>query len=368
MGATGLDRESGALADLALQGVSKRFGDLTVLDDISLDVQKGTLCCLLGPSGCGKTTLLRIVAGFLMPEQGSVRLAGKDITRQSPQKRNVGLVFQNYALFPHLNVYDNVAYGLRRRGWSAERIRAQVSEALDLVELPGYGDRRIGQLSGGQQQRVALARVLVIEPRLLLLDEPLSNLDARLRATMRDEIRRIQRDLGITTLYVTHDQEEAMSIADQLAVMHEGRIEQIGPPRTVYERPQTSFVAQFVGRVNWLSGSVIGGQLSLLGRRYPIRLSHFEETDELLCAIRPERVNLRSVGQGDIPGTIEDVVYIGSMVRYTVALALPGAAISAASLEVLMPGPQAVYRLGDRVAVEIDSEDLHIFERGVGRS
>jgi putative spermidine/putrescine transport system ATP-binding protein len=355
---TSSDRRDAPLVDLALRQISKRFGALTVLDDLSLDVYKGELCCLLGPSGCGKTTTLKIVAGFLEPEAGAVRLAGQEITHRPPQKRNVGLVFQNYALFPHMNVLDNVAYGLRRRKRPPAEIQSRVAEMLRLVQLSGYEARRIHELSGGQQQRVALARALVIEPQLLLLDEPLSNLDARLRADMRDEIRRIQRALDITTVYVTHDQEEAMSIADRVVIMNRGRIEQIGPPRAIYEQPANRFVADFVGRVNFVPGRIAGGELVLLGKHYRLPRSEWPEGSALVCAIRPERVQIRAADSA-FGGIVQETTYLGATVRYRIKVGVPQA--GDVVLDVQVPSPQAIYRQGDRVGLEIRLEDVYLF-------
>lgn len=348
------------LADLELRHVSKRFGGLEIIDDLSLSVHKGELCCLLGPSGCGKTTTLKIIAGFLAPESGSVHLAGLDITHMPPQKRNVGMVFQNYALFPHLNVFENVAYGLRRRKWPEARVKPKVGETLRLVRLRGYEDRRVHELSGGQQQRIALARALIIEPKLLLLDEPLSNLDARLRADMRDEIMRIQRTLGITTIHVTHDQEEAMSMADRIVVMTHGRIEQIGSPVEIYEHPATEFVTDFIGRVNFLQGQLVDGELQLLGKRYPISRNEWPDGTEVTCAVRPERVRMRSKEPWSLCATVEDMIYLGAIVRYHVVLRLPDGQDVALSVEV--PSPEAVFRPGDRVGIELQPEHMHIFQ------
>ena len=258
------------LVDLELLHLHKSFDDQEIVRDTSLLVSKGELCCLLGPSGCGKTTVLNIISGFLEPDKGSVLLGGHDITPVPPQQRNIGMVFQDYALFPHLTVYDNVAYGLKRRSWPKVRILSRVAEILEMVQMSGYEQRAIHELSGGEQQRVALARALVIEPSLLLLDEPLSNLDARLRTDMRIEIRRIQQTLGITTVYVTHDQEEAMSIADRIAVMNNGAIEQIGTSREIYEQPSTRFVADFIGNVNFIPGSIKNNRLQILGLEFPL--------------------------------------------------------------------------------------------------
>ena len=244
------------MIDVELESVSKRFassGEAAAVDDVNLTIGAGEFFTLLGPSGCGKTTTLRMVAGFYFPTLGHIRFGGQDVTRLAPNKRGTGMVFQNYALFPHMTVAQNVAYGLKVRKVSAADRNRQVAEALAQVHLDGYGSRRIEQLSGGQQQRVALARALVIRPRMLLLDEPLSNLDAKLREETRAEIRRIQRAAGTTSIYVTHDQAEAMAMSDRIAVMQAGRVQQIGTPREVYHQPANAFVARFIGRSNVLS-------------------------------------------------------------------------------------------------------------------
>jgi len=244
---------------IAVEGVSLAYGTNVVLRDISLSVAPGEFFALLGPSGSGKSTLLRLLAGFNHANAGRVRIGGVDVATLPPWKRDVGMVFQNYALWPHLTVAENVAFGLEERRWPRERIRARVREMLDLVRLVGYDDRRPSQLSGGQQQRVAIARTLAIEPRVLLLDEPLSNLDAKLRAATGLELKRLQRRLGITTIFVTHDQQEAMTIADRLAVLDQGAIQQVGTPRELYDAPVNRFVAEFVGSINLYAGRVDAG-------------------------------------------------------------------------------------------------------------
>ena len=242
---------------LELHGITKRFRGITAVDDLSLNVEEGEMVCLLGPSGCGKTTTLRIIAGFEPTDAGTIRLNGRDMTSALPEKRDIGLVFQNYALFPHLTVHQNVAFGLEMRRRAAREIVPAVEDALRLVQLAGVGRRFPRELSGGQQQRVALARAIAIRPRLLLLDEPLSNLDAKLRDTMRDVIRRVQRETGITAIFVTHDQVEALAMADRMAVMDRGRIVQMDTPDRVYERPAHPFIAGFIGQANLLHGTVI---------------------------------------------------------------------------------------------------------------
>src|SRR5262245_44846157 len=246
------------MARLDLEHVSKHFGPTVAVREVSLDVRDGEFVVLLGPSGCGKTTTLRMIAGFLAPTGGKVRVGGKDVTTLPPWKRNAGMVFQSYALFPHLTVAENVAFGLQMRKLPKPEIPGRVAEALALVRLGGLADRLPRQLSGGQQQRVALARALVIRPDVLLLDEPLSNLDAKLRETVRVEIRELQRQLGTTTVMVTHDQEEALIMADRLVVMSEGSVRQVGTQRDLYERPADRFVAGFVGRSNLLPGRMVG--------------------------------------------------------------------------------------------------------------
>src|SRR5437867_3932901 len=246
------------MARLQLTGLTKTYGDVHAVAGVNLDIRQGELVVLLGPSGCGKTTTLRMIAGFVAPTAGEIRLGGNNITREPPWKRNTGLVFQSYALFPHLSVADNIAFGLRMRKLPQSEIAAKLGEVLRLVRLEGLADRLPRELSGGQQQRVALARALVIQPDVLLLDEPLSNLDAKLRLELREEIRRIHRQTRITTLYVTHDQKEALSLANRLAVLREGRTEQMGDPRAVYRRPANRFVADFIGETNWLPAQVQG--------------------------------------------------------------------------------------------------------------
>jgi putative spermidine/putrescine transport system ATP-binding protein len=293
-----------------LVGVSKRFGDVMAVDGVDLEIRDGEFFSMLGPSGSGKTTTLRMIAGFELPTSGTVELHGQDVTRQAPFDRDVNTVFQDYALFPHMSVGDNVAYGLVvRKVPGAERM-ARVTDALRMVRLEGYEGRKPGQLSGGQRQRVALARALVNRPRVLLLDEPLGALDLKLREEMQIELKRIQQEVGITFIYVTHDQEEALTMSDRLAVFNRGRIEQIGAPAEVYERPATRFVAGFVGTSNLLSGDVAR---SIVGR-------------EGTFTVRPEKIHLaepdQAPGPDDVfaPGRIRDVVYVGPDTRYIVEL------------------------------------------------
>ncbi|MDD2912221.1 MAG: ABC transporter ATP-binding protein [Candidatus Bipolaricaulis anaerobius] len=296
---------------LEVRGLTKRFGEVTAVADFSLAVADGETVALLGPSGCGKTTVLRMIAGLEQPDAGQVLLAGRDATDWPPERRGVGLVFQSHALFPHLSVEANVAYGLRfRRG--VDRV-ARVEELLSLVGLSGYERRKPHQLSAGQQQRVALARALAPEPGILLLDEPLSALDAALRKELRAELRALLGKLGMTALYVTHDQEEALALADRVAVMREGRLDQVAPPAELYARPRTSFVAAFLGRANLWPGKVVSvdGDRALVevaGERFPAERGEAREGDEVFLFFRPEWVHL---GDGPFVAAVEGAEYLG---------------------------------------------------------
>ena len=304
--------------------VSLAFGSNTVLRDIDVAVEPGEFFALLGPSGCGKSTLLRLIAGFNRAQRGAVLLDGQDITDVPPWKRDVGMVFQSYALWPHLTVAQNVAFGLEERRLARDRVRAKVAEVLDLVGLADLGSRRPGQLSGGQQQRVALARTLAIEPRVLLLDEPLSNLDAKLRHHMRRELLAMQRKLGITTIFVTHDQEEAMTTADRIAVMHQGVIQQVGSPIELYDRPANRFVAEFVGTINIVPGRASSeGVDSMLGRITPA--AGWPPSGLVNLAFRPHTVGLAATpGAHDrrwIEGAVAEREFLGEFIRYRVRAA-----------------------------------------------
>src|SRR5215831_16900904 len=301
MGASPTRAETDRVAQLAnaipdhlvLERLEKRYGDTTVVAALDLAVKQGEFIALLGPSGCGKTTTLRMTAGLVPASGGRIVIGGEDVTRLPPYRRDIGLVFQNYALFPHMTVAQNVAFGLEMRGIARGEIASRVADALALVRLDTYGGRRPRELSGGQQQRVALARALVIRPSLLLLDEPLSNLDAKLREEMRSEIRDIQRRLGITTVFVTHDQVEALSMCDRVAVMEGGRLIQFGTPFEIYERPRHPFIADFVGRTNKLAGTVTEAGLVAVG---PLSLRASETPPKgsaVIVMIRPHRIELR---------------------------------------------------------------------------
>jgi len=311
------------MAQLDLASLSKRYGEFYAVREVSLAIKDGEFLVLLGPSGCGKTTTLRMVAGFIEPTAGHVKLGGSDVTLLPPWKRNAGMVFQSYALFPHLTVAQNVAFGLEMRKLGKADIDRRVEETLALVRLAGYGARLPRQLSGGQQQRVALARALAIRPDVLLLDEPLSNLDAKLRQEVRVEIRELQRQLGLTTVMVTHDQEEALTMADRLVVMNEGAVHQVGTQRDLYERPADRFVAGFVGRSTFLDGAIEapgrfrtdgGLTLACIGR----------QSGRGVLALRPERLQLApapiSALDNGLPGTVEFVSYLGALIDVHVRL------------------------------------------------
>ena len=315
---------------LTLENITKLFpsrgnvGEVVAVQNVNLEIQKGELVTLLGPSGCGKTTTLRMIAGFEFPSAGRIVLDGEEINSLPPHKREMSMVFQSYALFPHLTVFENVAYGLNVQRLSRKTIAERVKRVLDLVHLQGYGDRAPGQLSGGQQQRVALARALVMEPKVLLMDEPLSNLDAKLREEMRTEIRRIQKELNITSVYVTHDQIEAMTLSDRIVVMNEGVIEQVGTPMEIYRFPNSRFVANFIGRANFIDGAILAQRNSKVTVRSlgeTITLSNikreFQEGEPVILIVRPEMIQIKKKG-GLYQGIVRQAVYLGDMIEYAV--------------------------------------------------
>ncbi len=353
------------MARLELQHLSKHFGPTVAVSDVTLDIADGEFVVLLGPSGCGKTTTLRMIAGFVAPTGGRVRLGGREVTALPPWKRNAGMVFQSYALFPHLTVAENVAFGLEMRKIAPAETKPRVAEALRMVRLDGFAERLPRQLSGGQQQRVALARALAIRPDVLLLDEPLSNLDAKLRETVRVEIRELQRQLGITTVMVTHDQEEALIMADRLVVMSEGEVRQVGSQRDLYERPADRFVAGFVGRSNILPGKVVGpGQFETAGG---LKIACAGgQAGPAVIALRPERLALGPAAQGlpnRLPGTVEFVSYLGANIDVHVR-------VSAADRVVVSQPNRADGRLpseGDKVEVGWPSEAGVVFAEEAGR-
>jgi spermidine/putrescine transport system ATP-binding protein len=298
-------------ADVRLEDIVKRFDDVVAVDGVSLEIPEGSFFALLGPSGCGKTTTLRMIGGFEEPTEGRILLGEVDVVGLPPYRRDVNTVFQSYALFPHMTVFDNVAFGLERKGMSKREIRPRVLEILELVDLAGRENRKPRQLSGGQQQRVALARALVNNPRVLLLDEPLGALDMKLRKQMQLELKRIQHEVGITFVHVTHDQEEAMTMADAIAVMNGGRVEQLGTPTDLYERPRTAFVAGFLGTSNLLNGNVEGTDTVRLDVGTLVRVPTDGRSGRVAVGVRPEKVRLGEGGENTLPGTVRETAYVG---------------------------------------------------------
>jgi spermidine/putrescine transport system ATP-binding protein len=326
-----VDASTSAQGDLILKNLTKTYGDFNAVDDLSLVIPKGSFFALLGPSGCGKTTTLRMIAGLEEPTSGTISVGTTDITDMKPYKRPVNTVFQNYALFPHLSIYENIAFGLRRRGVSDAEVKAQVEKVLNLVELPQLAERKPNQLSGGQQQRIAVARAIVNRPALLLLDEPLGALDLKLRRQMQIELKWIQTEIGITFVHVTHDQEEAMTMADTIAVMNHGKIEQMGAPDELYDSPKTKFVANFLGQSNLIPGTISGNDgdnlvIDLYGTKVsvPKKRSSAKGTS-VLVGIRPEKFRVAPEGKGATGnvltgGVVSDVSYIGVSTQYMVEM------------------------------------------------
>jgi spermidine/putrescine transport system ATP-binding protein len=351
--------------EVTLVGLTKWFGDDSrAVDAIDLEVASGEFFSLLGPSGCGKTTTLRMIAGFEQPTAGRILIDGADMGRRPAHKRNVNTVFQSYALFPHLKVYDNVAFGLRRAGIDRSEVRKRVAEAVELVQLTGLERRKPAQLSGGQQQRVALARALVLKPAVVLLDEPLGALDAKLRRSLQIELKALQEQIGLTFIYVTHDQEEALTMSDRLAVMNAGRIEQLGAPKEVYSEPATTFVADFLGISNLMSGVARGAS----GDGCAVALGEFDliagrgdpaTTGDTKLVIRPERVRLeerRSEMENRVPGMVERVVYLGAANHVLVRLA-HGEQVTALVQDT---GQAPPYKQGDHVHVHFPPDALRV--------
>jgi putative spermidine/putrescine transport system ATP-binding protein len=352
------------VATVELEGVSKAYGAHRAVHELSLAVASGESVALLGPSGCGKTTTLNMIAGFLAPDAGHIRIDGRAVDGVPPYRRNIGMVFQHYALFPHLTVADNLAFGLRMRKADKAEITRRVGSALELVHLDGLERRYPRELSGGQQQRVALARALVVEPAVLLLDEPLSNLDAKLRQAMREEIVELQQRLGITTIFVTHDQEEALAIARRIAVMDAGRVEQIGAPEAIYGHPRTEFVARFIGEANLLPGEVLGAEQGALRvradmgsvLRAPVDAA-FAPGDRVLVMVRPEkiRVGLGSAGaeENRIEALVKSVSFLGAVTRCQLT-------VSAQQLTVTTGEPTGLPAPGQRAVLTWATEDCRL--------
>ncbi|RBO93298.1 ABC transporter ATP-binding protein [Pseudochrobactrum asaccharolyticum] len=348
------------MAFLNIKNLKKSFGANTVVHDFSLAVEKGEFISFLGPSGCGKTTVLRMIAGFETPDQGVIEINGQDVVDLKPNKRNIGMVFQAYALFPNMTVAQNVAFGLRVSGKPKAEIDATVKEMLELIRLEHLADRFPYQMSGGQQQRVALARALATKPQVLLLDEPLSALDAKIRISLREEIRAIQRQLGITTVFVTHDQEEALSISDRIVVMHEGKADQIGTPFDIYNRPASRFVASFVGTLNMLEARVtdpqqnqadLGGAIITV----PQSLAAYKQGDMVTLALRPEAISLDTSPARDSKAEVivQDVHFLGSVIRTRVMLGGNQLSFDSFNNPAVRP-PQH----GDKITVHFSAQDL----------
>ena len=343
-----------------LAQVVKRFGDVAAVDGLDLEIQDGEFFSLLGPSGCGKTTTLRMIGGFEQPSEGLIELQGRDMTWLPPYRRNVNTVFQNYALFPHLTIFENVAFGLRRKGVPNADIRTRVNDMLKLVELPGHEGRKPNQISGGQAQRVALARALINRPAVLLLDEPLGALDLKLRKQMQVELKRIQQEVGITFIYVTHDQEEAMTMSDRIAVMNRGRLEQLGDPESLYERPTTRFVAGFLGVSNLLPGTLDGTTKEYATVRLPddtrVRVPRglVNGSTVVEVGIRPEKIRLHPssadapAGSNDLLGTIVDASYLGVSTQYIVEAA-HGGRLTVYEQNVERTSQSSLHRAGEQV-------------------
>lgn len=361
---------------LQLENLVKTFparagsGAVRAVDNVNLKINKGEFVTLLGPSGCGKTTTLRLIAGFEFPSEGRIILDGQEINEQAPNQRDMAMVFQSYAIFPHLSVFENIAYGLKIKKISGAELRRQVATALDMVELSGLENRQPNQLSGGQQQRVALARALVMQPKVLLFDEPLSNLDAKLRVQMRAEIRRIQQELGITSVYVTHDQDEAMVLSDLIVVMNQGRIQQADSPPNIYRRPANRFVADFIGRANFLPVTVQGREgnrwlVTIQGQTVPVPVHQQflpRPGDQALLLVRPESIRLSRSGRNGAPtleGRVERRAYLGSMAEYEVNVG--GHRFSAVQYD---PGIEDLYEDGTSISLELISENLYLLPMG----
>ncbi|HEY6886709.1 MAG TPA: ABC transporter ATP-binding protein [Solirubrobacter sp.] len=342
-----------------LDQLFKRYGDVVAVDGIDLHMPGGEFFTMLGPSGCGKTSTLRLIAGFEQLDSGAIKLDGVDMAHKPPHKRPVNTVFQSYALFPHMTVAENVAFGLRYQKVGKADAARRVGEAMEMVQLGGLEARRPGQLSGGQQQRVALARAIVLEPPVLLLDEPLGALDARLRVDLQVELKRIQETLGITFVYVTHDQDEALTMSDRVAVMRNGRVEQCGEPRVLYEEPETAFVANFLGASNLIPAVVSGGALRV--GEFALRADVNGQTGDALAMIRPERVRLEPHGAGGenrVPGMVEAVVYLGFHQDVRVRLA-SGALVRC---DVPNDGTPVEHASGDPVSVHLPADCLRVLE------
>ena len=348
---------------VSLKNLNKTFitsenNTVVAVNNIDLDIQPGEFVTMLGPSGCGKTTTLRMIAGFEMPTQGSVFIGDEDVATKSPDKRDTSMVFQNYALFPHLNVYDNIAYGLKIQKRPKEEVKQRVQGILEMMKMEDFAKRVPAQMSGGQQQRVSLARALVMEPGVLLFDEPLSNLDAKLRIHMRDEIRRLQKKVGITSVYVTHDQEEAMAISDKVVIMNNGNIEQCGTPQEVYQYPVNEFVANFIGRANIFDAHIVDHEkdktvISVYGVKYHVKSTKkYAVNEKVRIVVRPEGI---VVGKDDFVVSVDKSIYMGNFHEYTVDLFGQLVDINESN-----PAGKHIYKVGDSMSIGFNSDSIHI--------
>jgi len=346
-----------------LRNLNKTFitsenNQVVAVNNIDLDILPGEFVTMLGPSGCGKTTTLRMIAGFEMPTEGEVFIGEEDVASKSPDKRDTAMVFQNYALFPHMNVYDNIAYGLKIQKRPKQEVQERVQRILTMMKMEDFAKRVPAQMSGGQQQRVSLARALVMEPGVLLFDEPLSNLDAKLRIHMRDEIRRIQKTVGITSIYVTHDQEEAMAISDKVVIMNNGNIEQAGSPQEIYQHPVNEFVANFIGRANILDAQIVSvegnkGVISVYGIHYTVNLQKsYQPKDEVRVVIRPEGV---IVGKEDYLVHVDKSIYMGNNHEYAVEFFGKLVEISESN-----PAGKRIYQTGESMNIGFDEDAIHV--------
>lgn len=345
------------MSTITIKNALKKYGNTTVIEGLNLEIRDGELFTLLGPSGCGKTTLLRMIAGFNSIEGGDFYFGDERINDKDPAKRNIGMVFQNYAVFPHLTVRKNVAFGLNNRKLDKDTVTRETDKFLKMMRIDEYADRLPQNLSGGQQQRVALARALAVKPDVLLMDEPLSNLDAKLRLEMRQAIRNIQRELGITTVYVTHDQEEAMSISDTIAVMDHGVIQHLGAPKEIYQRPANLFVSTFIGRSNILDGKISGGTLLLEGVRLNCDEWQKIPSGDVKVSVRPEEFLIRTENDGScIPGQVTDSIYLGMDTHYMVKLA-DGSEVLVIQESTLRDN----YRVGEQVWLAVNRSKINIF-------
>ena len=352
---------------LVLKNLVKIFGSgkdtVIAVNNVNLEVKEGELVTLLGPSGCGKTTALRMISGFELPTSGQIFIDGEEVTTTPPNQRPTTMVFQNYALFPHMTVYQNIAYGLKIHREKEKNIRERTETIMNLVGLKGLNNRSPSQLSGGQQQRVSLARSLIMEPKVLLLDEPLSNLDAKLRVSTRLEIRKLQKRIGITSIYVTHDQEEAMTLSDQVVIMNAGKIQQIGTPQEIYAHPINYFVADFIGKANFLGGKVANIvsqneiEVAIKGVKYKVYISRntFSKGDRILLIIRPESVELEPKKSDAITGIISQVIYLGSRMVYEIEVDK-----NLLTVEITNPQEHKIYSKGEEVSVILKEKSLHI--------